>query len=367
MPVVNRVILSDIDGTLLSDKENYTVSEVRTQKIGGLIAKINEMDVSPEIKEKAIELTPLLNYALLEEKFKKEDKNNSQDITEIYLFTDMIFPANSIKERKALIILLEALGYKVSAIITPIDLFWPYLSPQAETADTPEVIQLSYMETAKKYNYNKPQPFLDAVKEKYEAAYNMLMSIIEKDPTTQPAALLELFLNAEPGCAYREAESGIEYGAINYRSQIAKALLEILTEKLGYKHAKSLMLKHALARIDSTKYDVFDDDPKVQDGINQVITEKAKETETKSNKTITYSHIKIANSEVTPATAENATKKLKRIPSQLPKSKSLTITNSNSGSQSDSNQPKSTMKLSRRFTTSEISSATALSQFFSQV
>ena len=58
MPDNNCIILSDIDGTLLSDEQNYENSKERT--LG--MAKINYFSVSPETRELAGEINFFYGY-----------------------------------------------------------------------------------------------------------------------------------------------------------------------------------------------------------------------------------------------------------------------------------------------------------------
>lgn len=52
------------------------------------------------------------------------DSLKERDIKDLYLFTDMTLKQSDMKDRKELIEKLEALGFNVLGVITPLDLVW---------------------------------------------------------------------------------------------------------------------------------------------------------------------------------------------------------------------------------------------------
>lgn len=176
------------------------------------------------------------------------------NITRIYLFTDMTFSQHAIEERNSLMKQLEELGFSVQGAITPNDITWAMMK-------VPEVRKLHDMcfqdriYTGKLYGSD----FEAFILAHMDLLPNLSQAVVSYQPTSSP-----------PGEAYSEAclelhaNSSISNDT-KMKSIFAKVFADHLSEKCGFKHNKGLLMDHFLHhKSDGIKgIIVFDDNSNV--------------------------------------------------------------------------------------------------------
>mmetsp|Transcript_11607 Transcript_11607/g.13988 ORF Transcript_11607/g.13988 Transcript_11607/m.13988 type:complete len:270 (+) Transcript_11607:61-870(+) len=188
----------------------------------------------------------------------------ARGIYKIYLFTDMSFSSHSIDERNTLITKLEQQGFAVRGVITPNDLTWT----QMDQFETKQLHEWCFSNNNTKKEYQGK-------------LYGEEFELFIKSHSNELPKLSKAISQYEPqngilGIGYQEAklekyQKGSCSENITIKSIFAKTITDHLSEKLGYKHNKGLLLdlfiQHKPDWIESIL--VFDDNKQVINDISQ--------------------------------------------------------------------------------------------------
>ncbi|QEY49923.1 hypothetical protein [Legionella longbeachae] len=162
------------------------------------------------------------------------DSLKERDIKDLYLFTDMTLKQSDMKDRKELIEKLEALGFNVLGVITPLDLVWDKVP--AEEAE--EFRAFVCKKGPKKLCGNDFNIFLNT--EEVTSSYSFASTALNR-PMKEVAF----------GIAYKEGMQSYLAGKnenepipnhIFERSYVAKILGDHIAQQAGYAHTKGLLL-----------------------------------------------------------------------------------------------------------------------------
>jgi hypothetical protein len=152
-------------------------------------------------------------------------------VNRVYLFTDMTFNFHAIEERNRLVKTLEHMGFAVQGVITPNDLTWA-------SVDVREVMKLHQMCFVD--NSYSGKLYGDNFEQFITANRTVLSSIFAAITSYSPHA-------CKLGEAFNEASltlhaKGNLTDELKCRSVFAKVFTDHLSERLGYRHNKSLLL-----------------------------------------------------------------------------------------------------------------------------